>query len=185
MALAADQGIVAVQLQRYLALRIDGGLVGAAGVDVHVVQRDRCGNALIGVDGRRVVRRLVALGGQGDRRFVFIVVQVVTAGVFHILVVRIYLGDISAVALGVHGHAALGQVVGVRKSRRSAGRHHCQKRGGGKHPQSQTIGLFLHKNTPSFVLQWICILPCVQKTARRSRNRKRVGRPCTAQIIVR
>ena len=184
MALAADQGIVAVQLQRYLALRIDGGLVGAAGVDVHVVQRDRCGNALLGVDGRRVVR-LLAIGGQGDRRFVLIVVQRVAVFVCAKVAVRIRLGDISAVALGVHGHAALGQVVSVRKGRRSAGRHHCQKRGGGKHPQSQTIGSFLHKNTPSFVLQWICILPCVQKTARRPRNRKRVGRPCTAQIIVR
>ena len=144
MALAAGQGIVAVQLQRYLALRIDGGLVGAAGVNVHVVQRDRCGNALLGVDGRRVVR-LLALGGQGDRRFVFIIIQLDITAVLHIVAVRILLGDISATAIGVHGHAALGQVVSVRKGRRGDGRDHCHQRSRRKHPQSQlSIGIDSH-----------------------------------------
>ena len=143
MALAAGQGIAAVQLQRHLALRIDGSLAGVAGVDVHVVQRDRCGNALLGVDGRRVVR-LLALGGQGDRRFVLIVIQL-DLTVLHKVAVRILLGDISATALGVHGHAALGQVVSVRKGCRGDGRDHCHQRSRRKHPQGQlSIGIDSH-----------------------------------------
>ena len=135
----ADEGVVSAQLDLGVAgtRHGQGGIAGLAGVDVHVVQRDRCGNALIGVDGRRV-GRLGAIAGQGDRRFVVIVIQL-DITVLHKVAVRSLLGDISALAIGVHGHAALGQVVGVRKSRRGAGRHHCQKCGGGKHPQGKLI----------------------------------------------
>ena len=144
MALAAGQGVAAVQLQRHIALGVDGGLAGVAGVDVHLVQRNRCGNALLGVDGRRV-GRLGAIAGQGDRRFVLIVVQLDIIAVLHKAAVRSLLGDISAIALGVHGHTALGQVVGVRKGCCGDGRDHCQKRGGGKRPQGQlSIGIDSH-----------------------------------------
>ena len=135
----ADEGVVSAQFDLGVAgtRHGQGGLAGVAGVDVHIVQRDRCGNALLGVDGRRV-GRLLAIAGQGDRRFVVIVIQL-DITVLHKAAVRSLLGDISAIAIGVHGHAALGQVVGVRKSRGGAGRHHCQKRGGGKHPQGKLI----------------------------------------------
>ena len=99
--------------------------------------------------------------------------------------IQITLRDMIAVLFGINGDIAVFQIIGARKGRRGDGRDHCQKRGCGKHPQGQTIGSFLHKNTPSFVLQEICILPYIQRTARRPRSRKRVDRPCTAQIIAR
>ena len=172
----AGQGILAVQLNAGGAIAGHGysrlALVG--GVDVDILQGDIGGAILLRFDGDGVLRSGFAVVVRDDR---FARVLLIVDGST--------LRDVVAVRFGNDADAAILHVIRACKCCGGAGRHHCQKRGGGKHPQGQTIGSFLHKNTPSFMLQEICILPCIQRTARHPRSRKRVDRPCTAQIIAR
>ena len=123
----AGQGVVAVQLQRHIALGVDGGLAGLAGINVHVVQRDIGGAILLRFDGDGVLRSGFAVVVRDDR---FALV---------LLVVDITLRDVVAVRFGNDADAAILHVIRACKCCGGAGRHHCQKRGGGKHPQGKLI----------------------------------------------
>ena len=126
----ADEGVVSAQFDLGVAgtRHGQGGLAGVAGVDVHVVHRDIGGTIFLRFDGDGVLRSGFAVVVRDDR---FARVLLIVDGST--------LRDVVAVRFGNDADAAILHVIRACKCCGGAGRHHCQKCGGGKHPQGKLI----------------------------------------------
>ena len=145
--LAASQGVVAIQLDVHNALCGNGGLAGAAGVNVRIFQRHIGFGAGCRFDGDRV---FIAVAGD-DGFVLFRAVLDITGVILGVSAVILILPLAHiAVAVGICAdiNAAIANVIGRREHRRRAGRHHGEEGRRRKHTQCQTIFLLLHLDTP-------------------------------------
>ena len=141
MAIAALQGVVAVQLNAHHTLGGNGGLIGVAGVDVDIIQRDIGGLTFFSINGHAVAGRSAGDDGLILFPVLFRCISSVLICIFRPL------AHILAVIPGTDRDVAHTDVIGGSKRRCGAGRHHGQKRCGGKHPQCRLVVLS-HWNPP-------------------------------------